>query len=393
MGRHEDQVGQAERLILLSAGTAARRQAARAQATQLAATLDFSQLARMLGAWRLLPTLGPRLIELAGERCPETFAAAVQGAIDAGRRQAALLQAIAAKTTDALAGAGIRATTLKGPALSEELYGDAGRRPSGDIDLLVAREQLRQAVDVVRGFGYAVPAHELQGHDPPLLHFTLVHEREQLPPVELHWRIHWYESQWARERLLAPAGAGSAWRPAPGDRLIALLLYYARDGFLSMRYAADIGAWWDAYGGELQRGALEASIRPYPALQPVLAAALRVAEKTVGLPLAQIEPSGARLGRRGRLAVRLAEPYPHSSEAQLYADIGLIDGLLTPPGGFREFVKRQVALSREPDAGAPQRIPAWSDSGLAQGLRMLVRYGLAMSRLLRPRNSPHATLV
>lgn len=383
----------AERLILLSAGTAARRRAASAEAARLAAALDFVRLGKMLSAWRLLPTLGPRIAELAGERCGAAFPAAVQGAVEAGRRQAALLQAVAARAGDALAGAGIRSTTLKGPALSEALYGDPGRRPSGDIDLLVAREQLEDAVRVVRGLGYAAPAHEFEDRGLPLLHFTLVHEREQLPPVELHWRIHWYEGEFARDRLLAPEGAGGDWRPAASDELVALLLYYARDGFLSLRYAADIGAWWDAFGDSVQGGALEASIRRYPALEGVLAAALRVAEKTVGLPVARIERPGTRLGRRARIAVRLAEPYPHSSEAQLYADIGLIDGLLAPPGGFRAFVKRQVALSREADGADPRRAPAWSGSTLAQGARMLVRYGLAMSRLLRPRNSPHATLV
>jgi hypothetical protein len=177
------------------------------------------------------------------------------------------------------------------------------------------------------------------------------------------------------------------------DELVAMLLFYARDGFIGLRHAADLAAWWDAYGSYVARGALHETIDAYPALEPVLAAALQVAEKTVGLPSTQIVAPTARLGRRGRIAVRLAEPYPHSSEAQLYAHIGLIDGLLTPPGGFREFVKRQAALSREPDGAGPPPTPAWSGSAFAHSARMFARYGLAMGPLLRPRNSPHATPV
>jgi hypothetical protein len=88
----------------------------------------------------------------------------------------------------------------------------------------------------------------------PLLHFVLVHERGELPPVELHWRVHWYERSFARERLLPPAvDPPGDWRPAPADELAALLLFYARDGFIDLRLASDLGAWWDVHGAELSR--------------------------------------------------------------------------------------------------------------------------------------------
>ena len=94
---------------------------------------------------------------------------------------------------------------MKGPLLAEAIYGDPGRRLSSDIDLLVAPEQLRSAVEVVRRLGYAAPTDYVQDSGLPLLHFGLVHERRELPPVELHWRVHWYERDFARERLLPPA--------------------------------------------------------------------------------------------------------------------------------------------------------------------------------------------
>jgi hypothetical protein len=80
----------------------------------------------------------------------------------------------------------------------------------------------------------------------------------------------------------------------------------------------------------------------------------------------------------------LADPYPHSSEAQIYADMGLIDGLLTPRGGLREFCRRQLAPPREPrreSSGVERRDRLGATLGY--GARVLGRYGLALVRLLR----------
>ena len=374
-----------EQLILLSAGTAACRQTALAQVDELGTVVDWSLVADLLRKRRLLPLLGPRLVELAGARAGDEFAVGVTHALDTGHRQGLFLQTIADGVMAALADAGICCTSLKGPTMSESLYGDPGRRPSSDIDLLVARERLHDAVAVVRELGYRAPTDHIDECGLPLLHFTLIHERDQLPPVELHWRIHWYERSFAGERLLAHSGElTGAWRPAPIDELTALLLFYARDGFIDLRLATDLGACWDAFRARLEPGALDESIRMYPALEHVLLVAVRVADRTVGLPMGQLTERTARLSGRSRIAVRLAAPYLRASQPQLNADMGLIDGLLAPPGGFKAFVRRQVIPPREvlhEHAQRAQRQRAGSTVG--HSVRVLGRYGLAMARLLR----------
>ncbi len=212
---------QAERqLILLSAGTTARRRAMCEQAGRMIGEVDWPALAETLRARRLLPTLGPRILELAGDRADDELR--VGGAAGSGRGAsprrfpAARISAHLAMLADAE----IRSTPLKGPLLGEAIYGDPGRRLSSDIDLLVSPEQLRAAVEVVRGLGYGAPTDHVYDRGLPLLHFVLVHERGELPPVELHWRMHWYERSFARERLLPPAVASMGdWRPAPADEL------------------------------------------------------------------------------------------------------------------------------------------------------------------------------
>jgi hypothetical protein len=374
-----------EQLITLSAGTAAHRQNASAFVDELATIVDWSAIAQMLRARRLLPLLGVRLIELAGAHAGDEFAVTVAQATDAGRRHGAFLQLITARVMSMLDDAGIASTALKGPLLSEALYGDPGRRPASDIDLLVAHEQLREAVEIVRELGYSAPTDHLDDRGLPRLHFALIHERDELPPVELHWRIHWYEQSFARERLLAPRGVTTdMWRPTPADELTALLLFYARDGFLNLRLATDIGAHWDAFSAALDRDALDQTIRSYPALERVLLVAATVAEKLVGLPLDQLTERRVELGSRGRLAARLANPHPQPSQPQLHADMGLVDGLLAPRGGFKAFVRRQVIppreVLREHARTAQQRR---ATSRLGYGVRVLTRYGLAMARLLR----------
>ena len=372
-------------LILLSAGTAARRRGMREQAEQMMGEVDWPALAETLRPRKLLPTLGPRILELAGERADDDFALAVNQAVDAGRRHGAFLQLVSLRISAMLADAEIRSTPLKGPLLGEAIYGDPGRRLSSDIDLLVSPEQLQAAVEVVRGLGYGAPNDHVYDRGLPLLHFVLVHERGELPPVELHWRVHWYERSFARERLLPPVvDPLGDWRPAPADELAALLLFYARDGFIDLRLASDLSAWWDTYGADLKPGALDELLRLYPALARVIPIAAEVAEQTVGLPAAQILGDTHKLSLRERMAVRLANPNPHSSRSQRYADMGLIDGLLMPKGGFGAFVRRQLLPPSEVlDQQARHGGRRQARSSLGRCVGVLARYGLTMTRLMR----------
>jgi hypothetical protein len=370
--------------MLLSAGTAVRRAAMCEQATVLVSKVNWSRLAETLRRRKLLATLGPRITALADGNTDDIFAMAVEQAIEAGRRQGLFLQLASGRILAMLADARIRSTVLKGPPLSEAIYGDPGRRLSSDIDLLVEPAHLADAVELVRRLGYDAPSDYVHDCGLPTLHFALLHGRGALPPVELHWRIHWYERSFARERLLPPAVAqSSAWRPAPADELAALLLFYARDGFVDLRLASDLSAWWDTFGGDVQVGTLDDLLRAYPAFARVIPVAAQVAEKIVGTPITEIITDMPRLTLRDRMAVRLADPNPRFSAHQLYADIGLIDGLLMPPGGFGAFMRRNVVPPREVlDKYARDSPEGRATSSLGYAFRMLVRYSLGLLRVV-----------
>jgi len=377
-------------LILMSAGTADRRRTMGRLGAEIAAQVDWARLAESLRARKLLSSLGPNVVELAGGQESVEFTHAVDEAITTGHRHASFLQLLSTRAIGMLGDAGIRAATLKGPVLGQAIYGDIGRRLSSDIDLLVAPEQLNAAVEVIRGLGYAAPADHVEESGLPMLHFVLVHEGGDLPAVELHWRVHWYERSFARDRLLPPdINPAGDWRPERAAELVALLLFYARDGFAGLRLASDLSAWWDVCGRDLPAGAVPDVLSAYPKLERAVVAATRAAEETVGLPAGEILGRRSKVTSRERIAARLADPSPVASESQLYADMGLIDGLLMPPGGFRAFVRRQLLPPAEvldEHSRAADRSRARSPAARCVGV--LARYCATLARLTRAPERP-----
>lgn len=369
-------------LALLSAGTALRRERTSELAARLASAVDWDLLLAMLRERRLLAQLGQRIVELSGGCAPARFHAALAQTLAQTRRQGALLELVAMRLTRELSGSGIASLLLKGAFLGEAIYGDPGRREAADIDLLVSPHDLPRAVELARGSGYRRPVDHVGCDGLPLLHHALAHEQGSLPPLELHWRLHWYEREFALE-MLRRAGADARWglRACPTDELTALLLFYARDGFLDLRLATDLGAWWDAFGSSVPRGALATVLERHPALERAVRASLHVAEQLVGLPASRLLGSARPPGARVRLAARLANPCARGEPAQMMADVGMVDWMLTPRGGQAQFVRRQLLPPRQvlierSRAGGTRRV-----SSLGHGVRVLGRYGLTIARL------------
>jgi hypothetical protein len=92
------------------------------------------------------------------------------------------------ETLQALESAGIRAAVLKGPMLSERLYGDPCRRRSTDVDLLIDAPDLGRAVAALAAPGYQREA------GPSTRYHERYHHHVALycplrPVLELHLRL------------------------------------------------------------------------------------------------------------------------------------------------------------------------------------------------------------
>lgn len=138
----------------------------------------------------------------------------------------------------ALGGAGIPVVLLKGAALVEAVYHQEGLRPMVDLDLLVARDDVGRAFDVVQALGYDALAPQVRERDDDAWlasfhhHMPLVKE-DGSTVVELHHRI-------LRDRPQYDV-AGVWARATPSDRPPAHLLPAPEDLFLhvAVHFALD----------------------------------------------------------------------------------------------------------------------------------------------------------
>lgn len=320
----------------------------------------------------VLCTLGQRLVD-AGRAAPELADAVARGR-EAAIRRGTVHELLTLDLTATLERKGIACLPLKGQLLSKTLYGEVGLRGTGDIDLLVDPDDLWAAGDLVHARGY-LPSHPpLPRGELPPLHLTYEDPEDELPRVELHWRIHWYEREFAR-RMLArstPSHDGAR-RPDRADELASLFLFYARDGFLGVRQAVDIAAWWDRHGAAVEGRALDPIISAHPELGPSIRAGAAVADIHLGVPSAELLAAAAPRGGREKRAVRMADWRAAGGWDQLGANVSLVDGLLSPPGDLRAFAARQLtAYSAEA-------------STVAHASKTLARFAIAMWHTRRGR--------
>jgi hypothetical protein len=250
--------------------------------------------------------------------------------------------------------AGIRALGLKGPGLAEAAHGDPGLRISGDVDLLVAPEDLHRASELLVAEGYERPTDPLGPGGLPHLHLEMRHPAA--PSVELHWRVHWHETAFSRDLLADPSAANAG---------AALLLFYARDGFYGLRLAADVAAWHDRHAAGLPAaGLLDEHAGRDPELARTWRAAAAAAARTAGIPATAWLSAPGPLDRGERLAVRLANWSWSGDPDQLAANIWLVDALLAPPGQRVQWTMRMLD-----SAPGGRRIPhaakVWSRNAAA----------------------------
>lgn len=105
---------------------------------------------------------------------------ALRRTADSARMRGLMLSGEAVRAVQTLRSVGVEAVMLKGPLLSQMLYGDPTIRHSIDLDLLVAWEDFRGARDALEELGYA-----LYGHEPPWDDWRLDHWRRMAKDVTL----------------------------------------------------------------------------------------------------------------------------------------------------------------------------------------------------------------
>lgn len=193
-------------------------------------------------------------MKLRAERLRDVPPGPVQVVLGLGVTQAFLLERRHAAAWRELAGRledrGLQPVLLKGQSLTSRLYGDSLERVSGDIDVLVSSDNLRDAEVVLQDLGYRATNRDYYVEH----HFHLPYSRIQggCPiTVELHWQVAkrsahvcFEVDDWIRRARILETPAGRA-RVAPPGEEVAYLAYHAlARGAPTLRDLSDVTRLW-----------------------------------------------------------------------------------------------------------------------------------------------------
>jgi len=144
--------------------------------------------------------------------------------------------------------AGICVVCLKGPALAASVFGGLEVRASNDLDLIVPREQVERASEVLQAAGFSkafgnLTSEELRFFRPRFgLPFTFLRSWDRLQ-VELHWAFERYESPpdlafWKRSQQVTVEGVSLPIMP-PKDVVLFAARHAAVHGWNVLRHLCD----------------------------------------------------------------------------------------------------------------------------------------------------------
>lgn len=211
----------------------------------------------------VLPLLARRLPELgAGGAVPPHIAARLRARYDENALRNLAFTGTLAELLGRLAGAGVEAMPIKGPALAISAYGDLALRQFGDLDIVVRPADFGRARSLLGEWGYRAPPELTDAGERTLRssdhHLPLAHDESKLR-VELHWsldngrpgRILDGDWVWANARTVSLLG-----REVPALSWSALLVYLcvhgAKHGWTNLGWIRDVaGVLAAAPAGEL----------------------------------------------------------------------------------------------------------------------------------------------
>lgn len=222
---------------------------------------------------------------------------------------------------DALERAGVIVIPLKGPTLSEAIYGDLSLRESSDLDLLVhpatvpaARAALAQMGFLLRTGLHSAPDRLLMRWKSELQFTRSAPGNPFETHIDLHWNIvpAYYPFRLCADdlasRAVAEVRCGHAWLlAAPEDTLLFLCIHGAKHYWEQLRWVADI-AWFVHGNSELNIAGLRVRAREAGAAR-ALDTGLQLARDLLGsaLPFA---PNFKARKLAGHAAARIATNSP-----------------------------------------------------------------------------------
>lgn len=149
----------------------------------------FIQLCQRHG---LLAIVGRRLSQFSSASFPDSFRKNVQVLCFHNAARSMSFTRALIHILDLFSSNSIQVIPFKGPLLAQQLYGDVGQRVFGDLDLFVGKQNVHQAIKLLRNIGFMAEINDvLEKID------TFSHQEDNLAlirkedgcQVELHWDI------------------------------------------------------------------------------------------------------------------------------------------------------------------------------------------------------------
>lgn len=207
---------------------------------------------------KVLPLVGRNLTEAAGDLLPPDAADYLSQRVRAHALHNLARVAELVRLVRRFNEAGIQVLPLKGPVLSQALYGNVSLRQFSDLDVLVPPDGFAQAVGMVLADGYRQyrPAQVLQPDQIEALlrhfddyHFGFFHSRRRVQ-LEVHWDlVRHMPAEAFRSLPLDGVVLGGERLPllAPEALLLYLCLHGSKDYWHRLSWVCDVAAFVEAF--------------------------------------------------------------------------------------------------------------------------------------------------
>jgi hypothetical protein len=214
--------------------------------------VDWSNIPQQAARHNLSGLLYANLKQHAADRVPPPILSTLKTQAEQNRRHVFGLLAELNAVSTVLAPAGIKLCPLKGPLLSQQLYGDVALRVTHDLDLLFDEAQLDNVEERLQQAGYQrikplATLTPLQWRTyRRIVHHVVYDHPERKAHLEIHWTLATPEliPQAFTQQFLARAHPFAS-NPAllsltDEDLLCYLIIHGARHGWAQFKWLADI---------------------------------------------------------------------------------------------------------------------------------------------------------
>jgi hypothetical protein len=217
--------------------------------------IDWEYLLEMAAEHRMLPLLYWHLSSASQEAVPENVLSRLRHSVQTNKLRALLLAGELLNLHELFERRGIPVIPYKGPVLAASVYGDLGLRMTGDLDILLRKQDVLEAKELLLSRGYEPARWKTDTRLTPAQESAFLRFEREYPldrydnglSVELQWGVmdrHFpfsLDLESVRERLQRVSlGGGNVPTLAPEDLLLILCVHASVHLWDRLQWVCDV---------------------------------------------------------------------------------------------------------------------------------------------------------